>query len=482
MRASALLIIKFIGLFGRIALSRMIGAEGVGLFQLVYAFYGFMLTLITGGLPTTVALTTAKNHAQGWLLFRKVSLVLVGIGATLSLMTYAYSKEIARLMGNEQLDFALRCLAPALFAVPLLALLKGFMQGLERYGLIARVEVVEQMIRVGSMLLLVFLWLPAGHSIAVGGGVLGTTLSAMIAFLILTLSFRKPEQDPGSLAAQPPLAAGLQASLVIALTKLIIPASDFIDAILIQKRLQAAGFTPSSATEIYGIVAGMAVILVYMPTLATSALSHTLTMKLAADWQEERKARFYRRVVQALELNWIWGWFAAVFLFGFSKELCWLFFGTTDPSLSVKYLAIVPLLVGSRELTTSILWAQNRRNVPFWGLFCGICVGMAIIYFLIAVPCFEMAAIAIAIVAMELIAAIWNMSALMAGRDRSRHIHASNRVADALFAIGLCVLATQAGAMTYLSPLIAILVKFAIYGGFAGLYIAMRFHRKLQRK
>lgn len=481
-RANALLIIKVIGLFGRVALSRMIGTEGVGLFQLVYAYYGFMLTLITGGLPTTVALETASNHEQGWLLFKKVSLVLISTSAILSLTTYTYSKEISRLMGNEQLDFAIRCLAPALFTVPLLLLLKGFMQGLERYGAIAKVEVIEQMMRVGSMLLLVFLWLPAGHSFAVGGGILGTTISAIIAFLILTLIHRKPEQAPGSLTIQPLLTAALQASMAIALTKIIIPASDFIDAILIQQRLQAAGFTPNSATEIYGIVAGMAVILVYMPTLVSSALSHTLTMKLVSDWQEKRKTQFYRRVIQALELNWTWGWFSAVFLFGFSNELCWLFFGTTEPSLSVKYLAVVPLLVGSRELTTSVLWAQNRRSVPFWGLFCGISVGMVIIYFFIAVPGIEIAAITISIVAMELIASIWNLSALMAGRDRRQRIRIFHRSADILIAICLCVLANQVSAVMNLSAPINIISKITFYGSFAGIYFIMRFRSNLQHK
>lgn len=73
-RAGAIFLVKFIGLIGRVSLTRMVGAEGVGLYQVAYSFYGFVLILITGGLPTALALFTAKHTSHGWTWFKILSL------------------------------------------------------------------------------------------------------------------------------------------------------------------------------------------------------------------------------------------------------------------------------------------------------------------------------------------------------------------------------------------------------------------------
>ncbi|WP_424766315.1 oligosaccharide flippase family protein [Paenibacillus sp. sgz302251] len=416
LRSSAIVIVKIIGLIGRISLTRLVGAEGVGLYQIVYSFYGLMLMLITGGLPTALALYTANHVSRGWALFKLLSLYMIVIGGFVSLLIYWFSSALAQILGNPQLVFALRCLAPALFAVPLLALLRGFLQGVEKYELIAFSEIMEQVVRVGSLLLFVPLFLPYGVSTAVGGGILGTFTGALLAFAGLIISFFLFQNFQISKYNFKEVTSDIsmlyQTSLVIAFTRLLIPASDFIDAILIPNRLQAAGYSSSEATAMFGVITGMAIIVVYSPTLITAALSHTLTVKIAADWQEGRKVQFCRRTYAALELGWLWGWASGLFLFTYSAQLSWLIFGTEEASNPIKYLAFLPLIVGLREMTTSVLWAQDRKRVPLIGLIAGICLSLLLFYFLVAIPNFGYIGAAVSILAMELVAATWNLQAL----------------------------------------------------------------------
>jgi len=56
---------RLLGFVPRIALPRMIGAEGVGLIQLVYPFLIVALTVIAGGLPLAVAKLVAEAEARG---------------------------------------------------------------------------------------------------------------------------------------------------------------------------------------------------------------------------------------------------------------------------------------------------------------------------------------------------------------------------------------------------------------------------------
>ncbi|KZS47142.1 hypothetical protein AWU65_15015 [Paenibacillus glucanolyticus] len=74
-------------------------------------------------------------------------------------------------------------------------------------------------------------------------------------------------------------------AISILATRLIVPTSDFLDAILIPNRLQAAGMSASDAISVYGIITGMATTIVYMPSFVTFALIYTLSTKFTTDWQ-----------------------------------------------------------------------------------------------------------------------------------------------------------------------------------------------------
>ncbi|MGE6663754.1 oligosaccharide flippase family protein [Paenibacillus xylanexedens] len=72
-RLGAIALTKSFGLAGRVILTRFIGAEGIGLFQIAYAYFGFVLMLITCGLPTTLAMYTAGKKDRGWVWFKRLT-------------------------------------------------------------------------------------------------------------------------------------------------------------------------------------------------------------------------------------------------------------------------------------------------------------------------------------------------------------------------------------------------------------------------
>ncbi|WP_198023012.1 oligosaccharide flippase family protein, partial [Paenibacillus zanthoxyli] len=284
--------VKAIGLIGRVSLTRLIGAEGIGLYQIAYSYYGLALMVITGGLPTALALYTARHPRHSWIWFKTISIYLILMGGSISMLSFCFSGGISQLLGNPELYFFIRCLAPALFAVPLLSLLRGYLQGMERYNVIAVSELIEQAVRVLFMLTLVFLLLPNGSAFAAGNSMLGTLFGALSAFFVLILYyFYYSNQQSSILSTQKytlfrtDLKWFFHSSFIISLTRLLTPLSDVLDAIIIPGRLQVAGYSTAQATSMFGVLTGMAVLIVYMPSIATAALSHTLTMKLVTDWR-----------------------------------------------------------------------------------------------------------------------------------------------------------------------------------------------------
>lgn len=55
---------RMLGFIPRIALPRIIGAEGVGLYQLAYPFFIVLATVITGGLPLAIAKMVAEAEER----------------------------------------------------------------------------------------------------------------------------------------------------------------------------------------------------------------------------------------------------------------------------------------------------------------------------------------------------------------------------------------------------------------------------------
>lgn len=480
-RAGAMFIVKLVGLVGRVILTRIVGAEGIGLYQISYSFYGFIL-MLTSGFPTTLAIATAKAPGQGWKLLKIVSLCLVLSCGLLSLSIFRKSTVIAGLLGNPGLEYAVRSIALSLFAVPLLGLVRGFLQGLKQFGIIAMSEIVEQSFRFVFMLLLVGQLLSLGVERAIGYGLYGTFIGAFTSFSMLTIFISLHIGDIFSNTSRDShitLAWFFKTSLVISATRLFIPLSEFVDALLVPNRLVAAGYSASEATAIYGVIYGMAVIVVYAPTLFTGALSHILTSHMVMEWQKGNKRNFSRITNAALYTCWLWGGVTSLFLFVCADELSFYIFNTDSASHVIKALAPIPLIVGFREISTSILWAQDIRRNPFLGLLSGIVCSIIVQFFLVAIPGFGYQGASIAIIVLELVASVWNMKVLRNKEVTLRRIVKpllTDLTLGACILLGMVHLFHQSANIMNLGRFLYIVV---IYFTASGMYIYYRCIRKL---
>lgn len=57
------IIVKFIGAFSRIYLSRLLGGEGIGLYQMAYPIYLLCLSVSSAGLPVAISIMVAERNA-----------------------------------------------------------------------------------------------------------------------------------------------------------------------------------------------------------------------------------------------------------------------------------------------------------------------------------------------------------------------------------------------------------------------------------
>ncbi|MCD9025348.1 oligosaccharide flippase family protein [Cohnella silvisoli] len=426
-RLNAIVLVKVIGFLGRIPLYRILGAEGVGLYQIAYSFYGLIFTAVTGGFPTALALTTSRNRDLGRRMFKVLLYFSLLLGGSLGFFIFLSAPHLANALGNPDLVFAVRCISPAVCVVPLLFVMRGYLQGLEYYRSIAASELVEQAARIAVLLVLTALWSQYGMPAAVGGAVLGAFSGASCALLLLCAVFiyrsnhfttnftRKVNvstNDHPVRITRKDLMLFLGTALAISATRIIVPLSDFLDSLIIPFRLQFSGLTYDEAVSVFGEITGMAATIVYLPTVFTAVLSYTISTKAAADWKDQNKERFVKRSQMAMEMTWLWGIGTAMFLFFYAEPLSLILFDHAGAARGIRYLALIPFFVGNRELTTTLLWCVNLKRVPLNGLLLGVIISLFAGFFLTAIPGFGYAGAAIGVVVLEITAACWNFIAL----------------------------------------------------------------------
>ncbi len=151
---------KLLGAAYRIPLTRLIGPEGVGIYQLAYPVYVTLLSVARAGIPVAVSKLVAEYHAVGrdsyarrvfWVSFW----LLTSSGLVFALALGLGAGAVARWMGDPRAALALTAVAPAILLVSAGSAFRGYFQGLRRMTPTAVADVVEQFVRVTVILVLV---------------------------------------------------------------------------------------------------------------------------------------------------------------------------------------------------------------------------------------------------------------------------------------------------------------------------------------
>jgi stage V sporulation protein B len=117
------IIVKIIGAVFRIPLMNIIGSEGIGLYQMAYPIYAFLLVASTAGLPVAISKMVSEelatgNHYGGYRIFRISRRLLTLVGITTSLLLLVSSGLISKIQGNPKSIYPLLAISPACSLFP----------------------------------------------------------------------------------------------------------------------------------------------------------------------------------------------------------------------------------------------------------------------------------------------------------------------------------------------------------------------------
>ncbi len=406
---------RVLGFFYRIFLSRTIGAEGLGIYNMVHPIFGICFALCAGSVQTALSQHIASHIARGRSIFRTGTVISLTMSFVLAFLICRHAEFLADVMLMEP-----RC-APYLpvigISVPFAAFhacINGYYYGLQKSQVPAFSQVAEQIVRMAVVFFIASSWLHSGRTITVMlaayGHLVGEVASAAFTLLCLILFPPQTKEIAAGFLA-PGTAAPLMAlALPLMGNRLVLNLLASAEAIWIPSRLQMSGLKSSQAFAVYGVLTGMALPFILFPSAITNSLAVLLLPSVAKDQAEGRKGSIAASISLSLRYSLYMGILCIGIFTLFGEELGTGVFHDPDAGRFIRILAwLCPFLYLATTMG-SILNGLGRTRTTF--LQNTACLLLRIGFVLFGIPLFGILAYLWGMLISELLLALFHLWSL----------------------------------------------------------------------
>lgn len=302
---------QLIGFVYRILLSQMIGAENMGLYQLIMPIYSVLLSICSVGLAASVAYLSAQYQAVGntkavWQLRGAAIRLFFALAALPCVLILSFSDAASvYILGDARTRLGLLLLVPCLLLTGVENMQKNYFYGVGMVRPPAITELIEQIIRSLAVLALLAVFLPCNPERIVGLIVTGLILCEIFSALTQTILFRSYLGSVHDLRGEGKSRISLRMDMLriagpVGLTAILGNILGSANAVLVPRLLVQGGMDLSEAMSRFGVMFGMTIPMLFLPTAFMGALSAILAPKLSEAMALGREKDIKRRIRRAV--------------------------------------------------------------------------------------------------------------------------------------------------------------------------------------
>lgn len=380
------IVVKVIGALNWIILSRVMGGEGIGLYQMGFPIYLMAITVSSAGIPVAISIITAEKIAKedyigaqrvfhvSWRL-----LFCTGLFFSLCLLFGARWLVEYHWIRDARAYYSIIALAPAVFFVTFLASFRGYFQGWQIMTPTACSEITEQSVRVVTMIVFAYMFLPYGLTYAAAGASMGAGAGAFCGLIVLWFFYRKLKtrfhleslKQNVNAVAEPAwdiIKRLVKLALPVSMSSLMLPIVSNLDLLIVPARLEVAGFSVSQATTLFGYLTGMAVPLVNLSTILTAALAISLVPAISESRTLNDLAGIKERTKTAFRVAAIITIPCSVGLFVLGEKVAGMIYNAPGAAPAIQTMSIGIFLLGIHQVSTGILQGLGRTTIPVFNM------------------------------------------------------------------------------------------------------------------
>lgn len=374
---------KVLGAFYRIPLSNILGAEGIGLYQMIFPLFSLALIVSSSGVNATLSHLIAKARAEktGNIknIFLKGLIFSLSLSLVFSLFFYIFAEKIAVLQGNILASSGYKIMIIALIFSSLLAPFRGYFQGYENMIPTAISQSLEQIFKVTLGIWFSYIFVGKGVEIGVVGAFLGISLAEIIAFLYLLIKFiifKKTQFENKQKIAFIGMNFRFTASF------LIIPLILAFDSFVVINLLNI-NFTEHFSTVMYGLQSGLVNSLINFPIIISVSISLALLPSLTFLISDKHLKEARNKLVEIFKMLWIIILPCIIFFIIFSPLIMKVLYRNVDnsfleiASILLKISAPQILFISVLQISIAVFQSLGKEKTPIYILL--ICAIIKII-------------------------------------------------------------------------------------------------------
>lgn len=279
---------RCMGFFYRIFLSHTIGAEGIGIYQLIFPVYTFCFALCAFGIQTAISRLMASALAQKQeqhadCIFLIGTAIALSLSLCATVTVYVFADWIASVFLQEPRTASLLKLLS--FSIPFgvfHSCVNACYYARKKAEIPAFLQLLEQTARIGSSFLLYHILLsrqiePSAW-MAVAGVLAGEFLSAVLCLILISVKKLRPAAPISFFQTGRDI---FVLSVPLTCNRVLLTLLTSIENILIPIRLRLFGLTGAQALSLFGILTGMVMPLLFFPSAITNSMSVMLLPSVA---------------------------------------------------------------------------------------------------------------------------------------------------------------------------------------------------------
>ncbi len=380
-------LVKIIGFIYQIIIVRIIGTEGIGVFNMVFPLYITAMVITTAGLPLAVSRSVAETNdekeSQKILGMALTLLTLLSTGGALFLILFS-PFLISKLYADPRVIPCFLVLTPSLLLVAVSSGFRGYFQGTQDMRPTAITQLVEQVVRFVTGLTLVALLVPYGLTWTAVGLASGILLSE-IAGLIYIWHRYKTNISGHKLIAWPSFTVMhklFSFGIPVTVTRLVLTLCMALEASLIPQQLMKAGFSLSQATSFYGELTGVVFTLITIPSILTFSLATTLLPAIAEAQSQKQANLLSQRTADAIGITLLAGIPSILVLFFWGPVLSQLLFNVTQAGVLLRMMSCGCIFLYLSQTMSGIIQGLGYVKIIFFTTLLGGLVRISGIYYL----------------------------------------------------------------------------------------------------
>lgn len=386
------IISRIMGFFYKIFLANTIGAEGMGIYQLIFPIYSVCFSLCASGIETAISKLTAEKYALGnqteaYKVLRTGLILTLTLSVGCSLFIFRYAEVLAAYFLKEpRCTSLLKIMAAAIPFGTTHSCIYGYYFGTHKAGVPSFAQIIEQSCRIGCVFLLYHICLTNGLEISPSIAVIGLVFGEFCALLFTITCFSFQPKSPIFMKIQEIrhyLTEILTLAAPLTVSRICINLLSSLEAVLIPNALKAYGMNTSAALSVYGILNGMALPFILFPNALTGSVSLMLLPAVSESQAGGHWNTLKRTVKNTFSFCILLGCLCMVFFLLFGNWLGEFVFSSTLAGNFITILAwICPFLYLNTTLS-SVLNGLGKTYATFFNGITGLFIRIGFIFFLV---------------------------------------------------------------------------------------------------